>query len=220
MKIAMRIVPNAKAFRVEQTPDGYKVYVRAKAENNKANIALQKGLRKLLGYEVRLIAGAKARNKVLEIEGPEEEVRNALRIAGGTNLKKFGRFGNEVSNQQKKELKKLMEKLKDSIVLVEGKKDQFALEPYVRGRVLQISGGRLRGACEKAAEMGAREAVILTDRDNAGEELARMASDELRSCGINADLDTRKKLMAILRLTFVENFDKKYEEKLKEINEN
>jgi len=81
MKIAMRIVPNAKAFRVEQMPDGYKVYVKAKAEDNKANLALLKGLKKLLKLEVRLVAGAKTRNKVLEIEGPEEEVRNALRAA-------------------------------------------------------------------------------------------------------------------------------------------
>jgi len=113
-----------------------------------------------------------------------------------------------------------MEKLKNAVVLVEGKKDQYALEPYVRGTVLQISSGRLKGACEKAAKMGVQKAIVLTDRDDAGEELAKMANDELRSCGISADLDTRKRLMAILRLSFVENFDKKYEKKLKEIEEN
>ncbi len=81
MRIAMRVVPGAKSFKLEQTPDGYKVYVREKAENNKANLALLGGLRKLLGREVRLASGAKSRNKVLEVEGTEEEVLNALRTA-------------------------------------------------------------------------------------------------------------------------------------------
>ncbi len=105
-------------------------------------------------------------------------------------------------------------------MLIEGKKDQQALEPYMKnGVVLQISSGRLRKACESAGRMGVCEAVVLTDRDKTGEELAKMAKGELESCGIRADLETRKKLMAILRLTFVENFGKKYLEKIKEIEE-
>jgi uncharacterized protein (TIGR00251 family) len=81
MKLSVRVVPNAKAFRIEQS-NGYKVYVKEKAEDNKANLALLKGLRKLLGREVRLVSGAKARNKVLEVEGTEEEVLGALRKKG------------------------------------------------------------------------------------------------------------------------------------------
>ena len=81
MKIQVRIVPNAKAFKLEQRNDGWKIYLKEKAEENKANLALLKRLRKLLKREVRLIAGAKARNKVLEIEGTEEKVLNALRTA-------------------------------------------------------------------------------------------------------------------------------------------
>ena len=134
-----------------------------------------------------------------------------------------------------------MERLEGAVVLVEGKKDQQALEPYVTGRgkagsktrqktcsglsvreggVVQISGGRLRSACEEAARRGVRKAIVLTDRDKAGEELAKRAREELEGCGIAADLETRKRLMAILRLAFVENFQKKYEEKRKEIEEN
>ena len=77
----MRVVPNAKTFRLEPTTDGFRVYVKEKAEGNKANIALLKGLKRLLRQEVRLVLGAKARNKVLEIEGTEKEVLNALRAA-------------------------------------------------------------------------------------------------------------------------------------------
>ena len=122
---------------------------------------------------------------------------------------------------QKKELEKIMKKLEKSVVLVEGKKDQYALEPYVRGgKIVQISSGRLKTAGEKLAKEGIQSVVILTDRDSAGEELAMRASDELRGYGIASDLETRKRLMAILRLSFVENFEKKYIEKIQEIDEN
>ena len=122
---------------------------------------------------------------------------------------------------QEKELKKLMEKLEDAVVLVEGKKDERALEPYVRGgEILLASSGRLRKACERASELGAREAVVLTDRDKAGEELAKMAKEELERHGIHANLEVRKTLLAMLRLAYVENFEKKYEEKRRELEKN
>lgn len=113
-----------------------------------------------------------------------------------------------------------MEKLEDSVVLVEGKKDERALSPYMRGgRILQISSGRLRSACAKAAGYGAREAIILTDRDKAGEELASLAADELRANGISPDMGVRRKLLGALMLTYVENFGRKYEEKLEELKD-
>ncbi len=120
---------------------------------------------------------------------------------------------------QEKELRKIMEKLGDAVVLVEGKKDQYALEPYAK-EIFQISSGKVRSACEKVSETGVREAVVLTDRDKTGEELAKFASEELERYGIRADLETRKRLMGILRLTYVENFGKKYDEKMKEFEEN
>lgn len=120
-----------------------------------------------------------------------------------------------------------MEKIRDAVVLVEGKKDEQALGPYMKGGKILQASGKLRSACEKAAlALGGapgkknQEVVVLTDRDSAGEELARMAEEELAGHGIRADLETRKKLMAILRLAYVENFEKKYEEKMKELEEN
>ena len=82
MKLSVRVVPNAKAFRIGHSENGWKVYVKEKAEDNKANMAVLKGLRKLLKREVKLVSGAKARNKVLEVEGTEEEVLGALRKEG------------------------------------------------------------------------------------------------------------------------------------------
>jgi 5S rRNA maturation endonuclease (ribonuclease M5) len=113
-----------------------------------------------------------------------------------------------------------MEKIsaEKAIIFVEGKKDEAAIAPYVRGTVIQVSG-RVRGACERAAEKGAREVIVLTDRDSAGEELAELAKEELEFNGIKADLETRKKLFAILRMGPLENFRKKYEEKMEELAE-
>jgi len=121
---------------------------------------------------------------------------------------------------QLKELGKLMEKISEekAVIFVEGKKDEAAIAPYVRGTVIQVSG-RVRGACERAAEKGAREVIVLTDRDSAGEELAEFVRKELEFNGINADLETRKGLFAILRMGPLENFRKKYEEKMEELAE-
>ena len=121
---------------------------------------------------------------------------------------------------QLKELGKLMDKIgeMDAVIFVEGKKDEAAIAPAVRGTIIQVSG-RVRGACEKAAEAGAREVIVLTDRDSAGEELAEMAKEELESYGIRADLETRKRLFGILRMGNLENFRKKYEEKMEELAE-
>ncbi|MBD3390170.1 hypothetical protein GF415_04445 [Candidatus Micrarchaeota archaeon] len=82
MKICVRVVPNAGKFRISSNSGGWKIYVKEKAEGNKANAAVIKGLEKLLGKGVRLISGATARKKVLEIEGKEKEVLDALRKAG------------------------------------------------------------------------------------------------------------------------------------------
>lgn len=81
MKISVRAVPNAKRFALKKEEGGFRVYVPEKAEGNKANAALLKTLGKLLKRKVGLLSGAKARNKVLEIEGEKEEVLDALRKA-------------------------------------------------------------------------------------------------------------------------------------------
>ena len=77
----MRVVPNAKRFSLRMEGRGLKAYVREKAEGNRANVALLKKLGKLLKKEVRIVSGAKARKKVLEIAGEEEEIRKAIRAA-------------------------------------------------------------------------------------------------------------------------------------------
>lgn len=77
----VRVIPNAKAFRLEHDGSAYRIYVNEKAQGNRANLALQKKLGKLIGMKVLLLSGAKSRDKVLEIEGTENEVFNAFRKA-------------------------------------------------------------------------------------------------------------------------------------------
>jgi uncharacterized protein (TIGR00251 family) len=81
MRISVRVVPNAKRFCLREEEGGLKVHLREKAEGNKANLALIKCLGKLLKTEVRIVSGAKARSKVLEVAGKEEEIRKAIRSA-------------------------------------------------------------------------------------------------------------------------------------------
>jgi len=113
-------------------------------------------------------------------------------------------------------LDRMMEKLGASIVLVEGKKDERAVGPYA-GMVI-LAAGMPREACRKASETGASEAVVLTDLDRSGDELALELQSELRRHGIRADLEMRKTLGWLLQVKQMENFEKKYRKTAEEIN--
>jgi 5S rRNA maturation endonuclease (ribonuclease M5) len=120
--------------------------------------------------------------------------------------------------QKAKLLARVLKKLDSSVVIVEGKKDEAALrEIGARGRILQASG-RVKGICEKVK---ADEAVILTDNDLAGKELAELVQGELEACGIRADLQARRDLRHVLGARTVEEVPAKmreFEKKLKENN--
>ena len=122
----------------------------------------------------------------------------------------------EYSQKQRsrKQLQRLMEELGEAVVLVEGKKDAEAMHRYVRG-VMEVSG-RTRSACRRVADSGEKEVVVLTDLDQRGNELAKELEAELRSNGVKANLAARKKVGKILCLHQMENFERKYREKLEE----
>jgi len=112
-------------------------------------------------------------------------------------------------------LARVLAHLDDSVVIVEGKKDAEALrEIGVKGKVL-LASGRVKGICEK---ISAEEAVVLTDNDEAGKELAEILRDELEACNIRADLQARRDLHYVLGLNTVEEIPGKmreFEEKLR-----
>lgn len=116
-----------------------------------------------------------------------------------------------------KRLGRLMQRIRDGWVFVEGRRDKEALEKLGCTKVLTISG-TLRSACAKL-EGKADSVVVLTDLDRRGDELARLAAQELEGCSIAADLETRKKLAGILRLRYFEDAKRKHDKLMEDIGE-
>ncbi len=67
MKREIIVVPNSKKEQILEG-DLLKVKVKAKAENNKANIEVEKIMSKYFGSEVKIVKGFKSRKKIIEIE--------------------------------------------------------------------------------------------------------------------------------------------------------
>ncbi len=72
MRIEIRVVPNSGSFRIKIRDEEVRIYLKSRAEANKANIELLKELKKRLKREVRLVSGAKGRKKILEIDIDEK----------------------------------------------------------------------------------------------------------------------------------------------------
>lgn len=107
-----------------------------------------------------------------------------------------------------KKLEKLLDKLRGECVFVEGIKDREALKNMGFQNILTISGN-LRQSCRKVK---ADKVFVLTDLDRRGDQLAKMAVDELESNSVRADLEARKKLAFLLRIRFFEDAYRAYEE--------
>jgi uncharacterized protein (TIGR00251 family) len=83
MKIALRVVPGSGAFRIVRAEDGtLKVFLKSRAEDNKANIELIKEMSRLLGSRVSIVSGAKSRKKVIEADISEKELENIISSFG------------------------------------------------------------------------------------------------------------------------------------------
>ncbi len=96
----------------------------------------------------------------------------------------------------------LIEDLSDmsegSIILIEGRKDREALDFLkiaAESIEVQKEGGPRRAA-ERVYESG-KEAIILTDWDSKGDEIAKSLEQNLYSLGIRYDTDMRDKLRAL-----------------------
>jgi 5S rRNA maturation endonuclease (ribonuclease M5) len=116
-----------------------------------------------------------------------------------------------------KNLESILEKLKEEWVFVEGKKDKNALRKFGIENIKTISGN-LRISCNEVSGV-AKKVVVLTDLDRKGEELAKRANEELESCSIKADVETRKHLAAILDLRCFEDMERKYEKFMEKVKE-
>jgi len=65
------VKPNSsrnEVLRYDSDRKAYRVNIKARAEDNKANIEIIKFFSKLLGKRVRIISGLKSKEKILKLE--------------------------------------------------------------------------------------------------------------------------------------------------------
>jgi len=69
MIINVKVKPNSGKQEIENIDDNnYKISLKSKPEDNKANIELIKLLKKHFGKNIKIIKGLRSRNKVIEIK--------------------------------------------------------------------------------------------------------------------------------------------------------
>ncbi|MDD5023255.1 MAG: toprim domain-containing protein [Candidatus ainarchaeum sp.] len=107
----------------------------------------------------------------------------------------------------KKGIENILETLRGEIVVVEGKRD---IESFAKLGINNVYAavGRMESMLKKLEN--SRKVVIMTDLDRKGNLLAARLEEIFWSKGINADLETRKKIGRILRIKYFEEIDRKY----------
>jgi len=103
-------------------------------------------------------------------------------------------------------------------LIVEGVRDRASLlRAGVQNKAFTVNQSPQRVAERVARE--ADEAIVLTDFDATGEELAGRMAEALEAACVKPDLEVRRRLRGILGLRYFEEFDRKaveLEEKLRE----
>lgn len=64
------VKPNSRENKIEgfdSQRNAYRISIKARAEDNKANIEVIKFLSKMLGNKVRIVSGLKSREKMIEV---------------------------------------------------------------------------------------------------------------------------------------------------------
>ncbi|MEK6979329.1 MAG: toprim domain-containing protein [Candidatus Micrarchaeota archaeon] len=117
-----------------------------------------------------------------------------------------------------KRLAQFMQKLRESPVLVEGDRDKKALAKLGCENVFTVSG-KTRSSCEKAAATGAGHAIVLTDIDDRGNEIALEVREELGRYGVKCDIELRKAIAGLLGIRFFEDMARAYEKFTEETKE-
>lgn len=69
MILKIKVKPNSNKQEIEKIDeDNYKISLKSKPEDNKANIELIKMLKKHFGKDVKIIKGLKSKNKIVEVK--------------------------------------------------------------------------------------------------------------------------------------------------------
>ncbi|MDD1747809.1 MAG: Toprim subdomain protein [Methanomassiliicoccales archaeon] len=97
-------------------------------------------------------------------------------------------------------LEELKERSNEEVVLVEGQKDRAALTVLgIDGEVWQVQGpNTIFSTAERLATEG-RSAIILTDWDRKGGQLARLLRQDLRANGVRFDDELRLRLVLLVK---------------------
>ncbi len=115
---------------------------------------------------------------------------------------------------RRKNLERAFEDMSGKPVIVEGKNDREALRRCkVKERILIIKGRPEEIARSLAGE---DEAIVLTDFDERGEELAKILCECLRSYGVAPNIGCRRRLRYALGISVFQEIDRKLEEFEKE----
>jgi len=119
--------------------------------------------------------------------------------------------GLEVEEKRRRALD-ILAHIRGQLVLVEGLRDKEALERLGFTHVIALSG-RTRRIREIFSGFGTdRPVYVLTDLDRRGEQLARIAKEELEGISIRADIDTRRELGLALNVKCFEDSERAYKE--------
>jgi len=136
-------------------------------------------------------------------------------------MRKRSLLEQELKNKLKL-LRRVLREIEESraILVVEGKKDKEALERIGVKNKIVIVGMGARKTCERLADEWGDEAIILTDFDERGEELAGEVEEALCSCNVRPNLEYRRRLRYIFGLWTFEEIESKLEEFEKKCKEN
>jgi 5S rRNA maturation endonuclease (ribonuclease M5) len=93
-------------------------------------------------------------------------------------------------NEIGEELLKLLIKLKEKLVIVEGKRDKKVLYSLGFKKIITIN----KGIYETTEEIKDKELLILTDFDNEGKQIAKKLNLFLLSQGYKVDRENRRKI--------------------------
>ncbi len=110
----------------------------------------------------------------------------------------------EKCEKSRKRLNALFSRLEGKAIIVEGKKDAHAMQS------IGFSAYAVAGRKNIASRISENEAVVLTDLDSAGDELALIVKRELEPY-VKCDIETRKNLGAVLDLMCFEQIENKLE---------
>ena len=110
-----------------------------------------------------------------------------------------------MKNQQAEEFSNLIEKIKDSnmVIIVEGKKDRISLEKLGLTNIKELSKKPLFQIVEEIANEN-NEIVILTDLDKKGKELYGRLSRDFHKYGIKINNELREFLFRNTKLRQIE----------------